>query len=423
MRLFWSAVRQTWAGARWFRIVLIIALIWTILRLGLQASVLLAGEENQAAIDLQVYVDASRHFAERADLYPESLEVLEYHFPYPPTFAFLFSPLTWLPGRANIVLHLLLRILAYIALFAAWQRIFCFCKLDRAARMLLLTLPVWLVYSPFWDDLGYINIYTVMALLGTLLVEAVLKKDLPRSILWLTLILITKPQWAFAAAVPLILGQGRFFLRMLAGALACYLVLAGVTALAGGPAYVWAQFREYASLLGRLGNEFPWRGPGSGFLGYNHSVKQTFAYFLGPSETVLSLATGLKLGLLVPLGIVAFKMFRRRSQVEPPAALELACLLYLGAFIWLDILWEAFLAIAVYACLFPTLTSKAGRAVLGVLFLAYALLDPFRAVLYVAGSPMAQDSYFLWDYSVYLPVILIVILALYFPLLVRRLRG
>jgi len=41
----------------------------------------------------------------------------------------------------------------------------------------------------------------------------------------------------------------------------------------------------------------------------------------------------------------------------------------------------------------------------------------------VAGSPMAQDSYFLWDYSVYLPVILIVILALYFPLLVRRLRG
>ncbi len=420
MKSFWNALQEEWHKTRWFRIVLVIAAIWALARLGLQISVLFSGDENQAAIDLQVYLDASRNFTEHAALYPQSLEILEYHFPYPPIFALLFAPFLWVPAQINIAIHLLLRIAAYIALFATWRRIFEFCKLDRANRMMILTLPVWLVFSPFWDDLGYINIYTIMALLGSLLTEAVIKQNLGRAILWLTLILITKPQWAFAAAVPFLFKHYRFFFKMLLGALLSYLILAGITTLIGGPAYVATQFREYVRLLARLGQEFPYRGPESGFLGYNHSIKQIFAFLLGPSEATLRLATAVKVGLLAPLGFLCIRTLVRRSNNPPSTVLvEMALLLYLGAFIWLDILWEAFLTIAIYAYMLST-TDKKWAIVLSIFFLAYALLDPIRAILYVVGPPMIQDSYLPWDYSIYIPTTMLAILANYSWLLTRR---
>lgn len=423
MKSFWETIQEAWNRERWFRVVLTIAAIWAIARFGLQAAVLFSGDENQAAIDLQVYLDASHHFVERTGLYPQILEILEYHFPYPPIFAFLFTPFLWLPASVNIALHLFLRIMAYVALFAAWWRIFQFCKLDQANRFLVLTLPVWLAFSPFWDDLGYLNIYTVMALLGTLLLEAVLKQSLVRAVVWLTLILITKPQWAFAAAIPLLLKQYRFFFKMLLWSILGYLGLAGVTAFVGGPSYVAGQFQEYIRLLVRLGHEFPYRGPESGFLGYNHSIKQIVAFLLGPSTVALKVATGVKIGLLIPLGFLCARAFvRRPDEMTLTGKLELGFLLYLGAFIWLDILWEAFLTIAIYVYLIPSLNKK-GVIALSTIFLPYALLDPLRAILYVVGPPMIQDSYLPWDYSIYIPIIMLVILANYIVLLVRRYRD
>ncbi|MEZ0395491.1 MAG: glycosyltransferase family 87 protein [Anaerolineales bacterium] len=420
MKPFWTDLQEEWHTRRWFRVLLTIAAAWSLARLGLQASVLFSGNENQAAIDLQVYLDASRHFIEGAALYPTSLEILEYHFPYPPIFACLFAPFLWLPAQVNIALQLLLHIAAYIALFAAWRRIFAFCELDHANRMLILTLPVWLVFSPFWDDLGYLNIYTIMALLGTLLIEAILKQNLAQAILWLTFILVTKPQWAFAAAIPLLFKHYRFFFKMLIGALLSYLILAGITALVGGSAYVVGQFREYIGLLARLGREFPYRGPESGFLGYNHSIKQIFAFMLGPSEAILRLATAIKVILLIPLGILCLRLFSKRDgNITPAVALEIALLLYLGAFIWLDVLWEAFLTIAIYAYLVSAADRK-WTVVLSIFFLAYALLDPIRAILYVVGPPMIQDSYLPWDYSIYIPTTMLTILANYSWLLKQR---
>ncbi len=70
--------------------------------------------------------------------------------------------------------------------------------------------------------LDVLNIYILLALQATLLIDAVLRERLGWALLWLSLILQTKPMWAFAAAVPLLLGRYRFFLRLVGGAVAIY---------------------------------------------------------------------------------------------------------------------------------------------------------------------------------------------------------
>ena len=262
-----------------------------------------------------------------------------------------------------------------------------------------------------------------MALLATLLIEAILKEDLTLSVIWLTLILITKPQWAFAAILPLLWRKYHFFIKLILYSLASYVLLGLITLFAGGPSYVWSQFQDYINLLGRLGRDFPWRGPGTGFLGYNHSIKQVTTFIFGVNSSVLSIATILKLLLLIPLGItVVRRIATPREQVNQQieTALEFALLLYLGVFIWLDIVWEATLAIAIYSYLLPTAQEKTEKIIINCSFFPYAILDFWRLICYLAGSPILQDSYIKWDYSIYIPTTMIVILVFYILLLVRQ---
>jgi hypothetical protein len=421
-----ATLKETWNAKRWFRILLIATLIWTALRIGLDAYIVFSGTEGQAGVDQQVYTDAAQSFAKRADLYPTSLESLENQYPYPPVFALLSEVLLILPSEANIIISSLLHILTFCALYFIWWKIFQYCKLDKAAQALILTIPLWLMFSPFWDDLSYLNIYTIMALLGSLLIYAVLKEDLWQAVPWLVLILITKPMWAFAAAVPLLLGHAkdyRFFAKLILWSLGGYVLLAGITFLVGGPAYIYRQYQDYIQLLLRLGNDFPWRGPDSGFMGYNHSMKQIIAYYVGKSASTLRLATLIKVILLVPLVAFAIKtIFKPKQQRPLPETLEIAFLFYLGAFIWLDILWEAFLSIAIFTYLISVSENKTLRGVIYAVFLPYALLDIYRVVLYVANTPMVQDSYLLWDFSIFVPIIMIVIVTFYAILLVKVFR-
>jgi hypothetical protein len=412
-----SILQDYWRTKKWFRIILTITLVWAILRLILQLVFIFSGlAGDQLGIDLQVYLKAAQHFSQQLDLYPQNLKVLEEHFPYPPVFAFLFIPFLWLPQQAAIVVHFLLHIVVYFLLFFIWGRIFRQWKLEGASRLLILTLPVWLVFSAFWDDVNYLNVYMLMALLGTLLIEAVLNEKLVLSVTWLTLILITKPQWAFAALVPLFLGRYRFFFKMVLYSLLSYFLLGLITLIAGGPAYVWQQYRDYVNLLVRLGNEFPWRGPDSGFLGSNHSIKQILVFLLGDRPSILTLATFIKIVLLVPLAIIAIRYIikpLRQADLRMPQTLELALLMYLGAFIWLDIVWEASLGIVLFGYLLSVDISKLEKGIVVAVFLPYAILDLWRVLCYLAGAPMINDSYLSWDYSIYLPIIMLVILAFY----------
>jgi hypothetical protein len=388
-------------------------------------------EGAQVSADLQEsYIPAAQHFRDREDIYLQgSLEILELHFPYSPAFAFFFMPILLLPLNILVPLLVVLHIAAYWLLYIWWGRIFQKNNLPHIAKMWAWTLPLFLVFSPFWDDLAYMNIYLITALFATFLIDAILQEKLGWAIFWLgAVILPIKPHWAFAAAVPLLLGRYRFFFKLLAGSILAYLAVAGITILAGGVEYGIRQYQEYFGFLARLSRDFPWRGPDEPFLGYNHSVMQSVLYYLGVSPANMRLATFLKLGLLIPLGWIALQFLRRpvnkMGSEVPSTALALAFAFYLGAFIWLDMVWELSLGLVIFAYLLATIREKRIRTLLWLLFAPYALLDIWRLVSYIAfgDNILYEGAYVLTDPLIYIPWILGILLVFYI-LLLRNLAA
>jgi len=207
------------------------------------------------------------------------------------------------------------------------------------------------------------------------------------------------------------------------GAIIAYLLTAGVTILAGGVQYGVQQYKDYFGFLARLSRDFPWRGPDSPFLGYNHSVMQIFLYYFGVSPMNMRIATIIKLILLAPLGWVGLR-FLRSPQGKPPSeipetALALAFALYLGAFIWLDTVWELSLALVIFAYLLVTTNERWVRILLWILFAPYALLDVWRLVSYIiwGDSILYEGSYVLTDPLTYIPWIMMILLVSYILLL------
>jgi len=418
-------IRQEWRASRAFRWVALGALIYFVLRLAMQAVLLFDPASQEIAADLQIYVNAVRAFQLRQNLYPSGvLEGMNF-YQYAPFYALTFQPFLLIEPFAIAMVHTLLHLAAYILLYLAWGRIFARLEMPRAERWLAWTLPVWSVYAAFWGDLAYLNIYMIVALLATLLIEAVMNEQLSWSAFWLVLILQVKPHWAFAALVPLLLGRRAFFLRLAGAALLGYLASILVTVLVSG-GYGWQQYQAYVEFLPRLSAAFPWRGPESGFLGYNHSVKQVLVFWLGTGSGVRAVADVLKLLLLLPLAAIALSTTLRPSNRAPwqdgVLFLDLCFALYLGAFIWLDMVWELSLGIVVFVYLLATLAGWVEKSLVWVFFLLYALLDLWQIASYLAfGSQiLIQDAYIATDPSIYAPVILFLILIFY-VMLVRRL--
>ena len=442
-----SEIKQLWQNSKTYRVLLIATVVYAVLRLVVQGAYLAVMLFPEAKImggipawvdvegpvvpaDLQIYLNAAKHLSARQDLYLQgSLARLEDHYPYAPSFALAFVPFLWLSPVVVSVVHTLLHIVAYGILYIKWGQIFHRLELDCATKMLAWSLPVWLLFSSFWTDLSYLNIYIIMALFATFFIEAVLTERLGWSLFWLSIILQIKPHWAFAVAVPLLLGRRRFFLKLLALTVVVYIAITGTTVLIVGPAYGLEQYREYVAFLGRLSRDFPWRGPDKAFLGYSHSIKQTIVYWFGVSKQALQLATLVKLLLLVPLGVTCLRYLLRpidrRGDEEPQLGLDLAFALYLGAFIWLDMVWELSLGIALYPYLLGTNQQRLVRTWLHVAFLPYALLDPWRVGSLVFGGMdvILPGPYVATDPAIYFPLIMVTILMLYALLVTRLWRA
>jgi hypothetical protein len=413
--------------------LLVAAIIYAMLRLAIQLFLFsdafrpeAIAEGAQVSADLQQsYIPAAQHFQAREDIYLKgSLEVLELHFPYSPAFAFFFMPILLLPLNILVPLLVVLHIAAYWLFYIWWSRIFQKNNLPHVAKMWAWILPVFLVFSAFWDDLAYMNIYLITALFATFLIDAVLQEKLGWSIFWLgAVILPIKPHWAFAAAVPLLLGRRRFFFKLLAGSILAYLAVVGITILGGGAEYGIRQYQDYFGFLARLARDFPWRGSDEPFLGYNHSVMQTILYYLGVSPANIRLVTIVKLILLAPLGWIAFRFLQRPTNKAgseiPETALALTFALYLGAFIWLDMVWELSLGLVIFAYLLATSDQKWLRTLLWIVFAPYALLDIWRLVSYIAfgDSILYEGSYVLTDPLIYVPWIMMILLVFYALLL------
>lgn len=417
---------------------LIAAIVYAVLRFAIQIYLFsdalqpeAIAQGAQVSADLQFsYIPAAQHFKAGEDIYLQgSLEVLEYHFPYSPAFAFFFMPILLLPLGTLVPVLVILHILAYALLYIWWDRIFEKNKLYDVALLWAKMLPLFLVFSAFWDDLAYMNIYLIVALLATFLIDAILQEQLGWAIFWLgAVILPIKPHWAFALALPLLLGRYKFFFKLLVGSILSYLAVAGITVLAGGIEYGLRQYQGYFGFLARLSRDFPWRGSNQPFLGYNHSVMQTVLYYLGVSPANMQIATIVKLLLLVPLGLVGLKYLLRPvgkpGYEVPEIALAFTFALYLGAFIWLDMVWELSLGLVIFAFLLATNQQKSVRTVLWLLFAPYALLDIWRLVTYGAlgDSILYEGSYILTDPLIYVPWIMMVLL-LFYGLLLQKLNS
>ncbi|MBK9926121.1 MAG: DUF2029 domain-containing protein [Anaerolineales bacterium] len=421
-------IQERWKTSKSYRGFLIAAIIYAVLRLAMQVYLFsdalrpgVSAEETQVSADLQrSYIPAAQHFRAHEDIYLKgSLKVLEDHFPYSPAFAFFFGPILLLPLNILVPLLVILHIAAYWLLYIWWDRIFQKNNLENVAKMWAGVLPLFLVFSAFWDDLGYLNIYLLIALLATFAIDAVMQEKLGWAVLWLAVILSIKPHWAFALALPLLIGNYRFFFKLLAGAIVVYLLIAGVTILAGGVSYGIQQYKDYIGFLARLSRDFPWRGPDAPFLGYDQSVKQTFLYYFGISTLTLKIVTILKVALLIPLGWISVKFLRlpqeRRQAIKSETKLALAFAFYLGAFIWLDNVWEISLGLVVFAYFLATTEKKWAVISLWILFAPYALVDIWRLVTYIifGDDILYQGAYLLTDPILYIPWITAIILGFY----------
>ena len=430
-------VREYWAASRMYRVVLVLAVIYAVLRLALQLFLFsdamrpeAVAEGVQVSADLQQsYITSAQHFRAGEDLYLKgSLEHVEAHYLYSPAFAFFFGPILLLPLQILLPLMTVIHLAAYGLLYIWWARIFEQNRLLDIARQWARLLPLYLVFSVFWDDLSYMNTYILIALFATFLIDAILQEHLGWASFWLgAVILPIKPHWAFALVLPLLLGRYRFFIRLLAGAGLAYLIVVGMTIMAGGLEYGIRQYQDYLGFLSRLTRDYPWWGPDKPFLGYNHSVLQIILYLLGVSTANMRLVTILKLVLLIPLGWIGVKFLRnpinRMGGEVPETALALVFAFYLAAFIWLDMVWELSLGMVIFAYLLATIEQKGTRVLLWVLFGPYALLDIWRLVSYLAlgDDVLYEGAYVLTDPLIYVPWIMIILLVFY-ALLLRKLH-
>jgi hypothetical protein len=481
-----NTLRRCWSESKSFRWLLSLALIYLAGRVAVQSLVLaqvwaagpVASETTLISNDLQIYLAAANRLANRQDLYlQEALDKIAV-FQYAPAYALFFTLFLPVPFGLLALGHTLLNMAAYGLLYLWWGRLFRRLGLDQADKMLALTTPLWIIFAAFWGDLAYLNIYVLTTLICTWLIEAVLEERLGWSLLWLSLLLQAKPYLAFPLALPLLLGRPRFFLKLLGLALLGYGALTGLTIVLMGPAYGWQQHLAYLRFLAEMAQNFPWRGPDSGFLGYNHSILQISFYLLGVTPAALRLAGLLKILLLLPLALIILrriispahpKAVESRLQPVPPPkgstpvpahpkalesrlqpvappkgstpvpahpkalesrlqpvpaylSLDLAFALYAAAMIWLDIVWEMTLGIVIFAYLLATLERRAARFWAWAVFLPYALLDLWQVLSFAALGPaiFASGLYIWTDPSIYLPMVMLVIVTFY-ALLVGRL--
>ncbi len=417
-------IRQHWNQSKVYRYILVAAALYALFRLAVQGVYLIGLLPGQDAgdfipLDLQVYLDAAQRLQLRQDLYLKgTIDFLE-HYIYSPFYALAFIPFTRLPPVIVSFIHTILHILVYGALYVWWNRIFGRLDFEKVRQILAWTLPLWLVFSPFWDDLGLLNIYVIMALLVTLLFSAVLEEQLGWSLLWVLLIMQVKPHWTFAVAIPLLLGRYRFFLKLAGLAVVGYVGVVSVTSWTLGLPYGWQQYTDYFQFLSNLSGKFPWRGPDAPFLGYNHSITQTLVYLFGQTSGILRLATGIKLLLLTPLGVISVRHLlhpvKRIGYKAPQLSLGFFFALYLGVFIWLDVVWELTLSIAIFPYLLATLNRFGAKLWASVVFLPYALLDVWRIVSIAVFGPeiVLPGLYISTDPNIYFPLIMVVNLSFY----------
>jgi hypothetical protein len=410
-------LRQQWIRSTWFRVwtivgalvlitIILLISIWQLGLLSLDASI-----EEAFIVDLKFYLEASQRFLDRQGLYitPRSDFGL---YAYSPFFALALSPLTFIPYELVWVGDMLLHLIAYFVLYWRWYTIFRQFKLDSVAEILIKLFPLWLVFTGLLNEIMSQNIYIFMALASTLLIEAMLKEHVGASIWWLTILLPIKPQWAFAVVIPLLLRRWRFLSKVIVGGLIAYLGTIMVTVIFAGT-YALEQYLAYIDFLQTIPKTFFWNTLAvNGHIGYNNSIMQLVIFFTNNASYSENLTLGIKVLVLLPLLVVVWLFRQLKYPISINLKLEWAFIVYIGAFLCLDVVTELTLGIVILSYLLGTLSNRKLRLIAWVVFIPYALsflgAMIFQPLFYALSLP-----YEIADPSLFIPVILIAMLGFY----------
>ena len=365
--------------------------------------------------DLVVYLKAGQAILDGANPYTNT--------PWPDPAVYHYSPAAaWciaqvlrlatilagaLPFRVLAYLHLALIVgalpLAWLVWRAALREFF-----PDSTRVMAAWLPLWLVYSQWFADQNFLNIYTFLMVLSGALLLAVARERTGIAVALAVLILQTKPHYAFPIVLPLLLGQWRYCVKLLTATVAAYALVAGIAILAVGPVYGATLYGEYLRFLTSIAQNYPW---GSYYLGYNHSWYSILHWLFGTQPWTPAVVVALKLATFAPLGWLTWRWLRQRPADRAAGALGLTFALHLWTMTLLDQLWELSLAIVVAGYLTVAGSPRVQR-------LAVAIGAPFAllGLMQLAGWKLATvvgRSIDQLDITALMPVIMAAVLGLY----------
>ena len=414
-----AALRQQWRNSRSFRFWTVLAIVGLAINLALTVlwqMEIVSFEDTPPANDLKIYLEAGNRFLRQEDLYitPRADFGL---YAYSPAFAALMGLLAFLPYKLVWAVDAVLHLVIYWMMYGRWFRIFREQGLNSAAEALVRLLPLWIIFTGLLYEIAYMNIYIFMAFIATLLIEAMLKQQTGRAILWLAILLPIKPQWAFALGIPLLLGQWRFLAKVVGGAVLAYFAILAFMVLITGQ-YALRQYTEYVRFLGSIPYTFPWNTlVRDGHIGYNNSLMQLVVFFTDRVSYRIVLTTILKLFLSLPLIGIYWRYRRYPSPRSNPAfILEWAFALYLLAFLWLDVVTELTFGIVIFMYWSGTLPGQSAQNWARLIFLPYALTHIWITLTGIL-SFFAPLPDFIIDPSLFIPFILLATLGLYALLL------
>lgn len=431
-----GSVRRLFHDSLWYRLFLILALVLFLIRVGVHGVYLTTlyqpeahadifeGLEDDNTVmvpfDLEVYLTAARNVQLQKSIYPAPDFDDPMIYQYSPTFAWLISLFLWVPVPVLLSVISIVYIMGILGLFVLWMRVFNDFHLLKQRDTLIRLLPLWLLYSGFWSDLGYMNVYILICVLTTLLIYFVIQENLLPAVFVLVLILLIKPHFAFAAVIPIIFKRFRFFVRMVVGAVFGYFLISGITILIVGPDYGLDLYQAYYDFLIHLSSRFPYFAGGvNGLLGYNHSIKQVVNHYSSNAPWAHLVADIFKWVLLIPLLASLIEVFRKAEpepiMKRPNLAISVAFLLYLGVFIWLDVVWELTFIIVVFIHLLSSEKQLLVRILMWVWFGLYALVDLWQLIslglfgydILAGGDFIRTDPYY------YFPGLLVLLLIIY----------
>lgn len=365
--------------------------------------------------DLVVYLRAAASVAEGRTPYPTRPWGTTAVYHYSPFVAVLLTPL-FANGAEAIPFRLIA--FGYLGVIVAllplawwlWQRAFRAAQLPQAETASLRWAPIWLVYSQWFADQNYLNLYTLLLALVGALTWAVLHKRTGLAVLLAIVIAQTKPHYLFPLLIPGLLGQWRFTLKLALGCLVGYAATVAVTFAVAGTEFGVTLYRDYLGFLTTIPERYPWV-PYQ--LMYNNSWRSMSHWVFGfPAWEALAV-NGLRALTAFPLVWIAWRWWRARRTLTAAQALGAVFALHVWALTALDQVWEATTLIVVFAYVLA-LASDRAHGIATAIFWPYALLGFVQLIgwRWLSG-----------DFTSELPVIMAATLGMYGVLVVSLRRA